>query len=70
MLIVGLIETNGYSLGYFGKWRLDSPHHPYIPTSNNIGKVKWNEWTPPNRRYGFDYWYSYSTYDVHTIPMY
>lgn len=65
-----ILHQNGYSLGYIGKWHLDSPHPPYIPTSNNEGAVKWNEWTPPNRRHGFDYWYSYGTYDVHLRPMY
>lgn len=65
-----VLKQNGYSLGYIGKWHLDSPYPPYISTSNNEGKVKWNEWTPPNRRHGFDYWYSYGTYDVHTRPMY
>jgi arylsulfatase A-like enzyme len=65
-----VLKSNGYSNGYIGKWHLDSPHEPYIPTSNNIGKVAWNEWTPPDRRHGFDYWYAYGTYDVHNRPMY
>ncbi len=33
-------------------------------------KVAWNEWTQPNRRHGFEYWYAYGTYDVHNKPMY
>lgn len=65
-----ILKANNYSNGYIGKWHLDSPHEPYIPTSNNIGKVAWNEWTPPDRRHGFDYWYAYGTYDVHNKPMY
>lgn len=65
-----ILKKNGYSLGYIGKWHMDSPHPPYIPTSNNDGNVKWNDWTPPNRRHGFDYWYAYGTYDVHLRPMY
>ncbi|MBO9619882.1 MAG: sulfatase [Niabella sp.] len=65
-----VLKANGYYNGYIGKWHLDSPHQPYIPTSNNIGKVAWNEWTPPNRRHGFDYWYAYGTYDEHLRPMY
>ncbi len=65
-----ILKTNNYSNGYIGKWHLDSPHEPFIPTSNNIGKVAWNEWTPPNRRHGFDYWYGYGTYDQHDKPMY
>ncbi len=65
-----VLKSNGYSNGYIGKWHLDSPYEPYIPTSNNIGKVAWNEWTAPDRRHGFDYWYGYGTYDVHNKPMY
>lgn len=65
-----ILKSNGYSNGYIGKWHLDSPQQPYIPTSNNIGNVAWNEWTPPAKRHGFDYWYAYGTYDVHNRPMY
>jgi arylsulfatase A-like enzyme len=65
-----ILKTNGYSNGYIGKWHLDSPYAPYVPTSNNIGKVAWNEWTAPDRRHGFDYWYGYGTYDEHNKPMY
>lgn len=65
-----VLKSNGYFNGYIGKWHLDSPHEPYIPTSNNTGKVAWNEWTPPAKRHGFDYWYAYGTYDVHNRPMY
>jgi arylsulfatase A-like enzyme len=65
-----ILKAKGYSNGYIGKWHLDSPHPPYIPTSNNAGKVAWNEWTSPDKRHGFDYWYAYGTYDVHNRPMY
>jgi len=65
-----VLKANGYSNGYIGKWHLDSPHKPYVPTDNNAGAVAWNEWTPPDRRHGFDYWYAYGTYDQHLQPMY
>lgn len=65
-----VLHENGYSLGYIGKWHLDSPHEPFINTSNNKGEVKWNEWTPPSRRHGFSYWHAYGTYDQHMRPMY
>lgn len=65
-----VLKQNGYSNGYIGKWHLDSPYKPYIPTSNNVGEVAWNEWTSPDRRHGFDYWYGYGTYDEHDKPMY
>jgi arylsulfatase A-like enzyme len=65
-----VLSDQGYSLGYIGKWHLDAPHEPYIPCSNNSGDLKWNEWTPPERRHGFDYWYAYGTYDQHLNPIY
>ena len=65
-----VIKEKGYSEGYIGKWHLDSPHEPFIPTSNNSGEVKWNEWCPPDRRHGFTYWHAYGTYDQHLRPMY
>ena len=65
-----VLSDQGYSLGYIGKWHLDAPRKPYIDCANNRGKTKWNEWCPPNRRHGFDFWYSYGTYDHHLKPMY
>jgi uncharacterized sulfatase len=65
-----ILHAQGYSLGYIGKFHLDAPHEPYIPCSNNRGNPKWNEWTPPERRHGFDFWYAYGTYDQHLHPMY
>ena len=64
-----VLKKDGYSNGYIGKWHLDSPHPPYVPTSNNK-KLAWNEWTSFERRHGFDYWYAYGTYDIHDKPMY
>ncbi|MFT4204300.1 MAG: sulfatase [Chitinophagaceae bacterium] len=65
-----VLKDNGYYNGYIGKWHLDAPHQPYVDTYNNRNGVAWNEWTPPARRHGFDYWYSYGTYDKHLHPMY
>ncbi len=65
-----ILKDNGYSLGYIGKWHLDSPKTPYVDCSNNKGRVAWNEWCPPERRHGFDFWYAYGTYDQHLHPMY
>ena len=65
-----VLKANAYSLGYVGKWHLEAPYKPYIDCANNRGNVAWNEWTPPNRRHGFDYWYAYNTYDFHLRPLY
>ncbi|MBL7965936.1 MAG: sulfatase [Prolixibacteraceae bacterium] len=65
-----VLKDHGYSLGYIGKWHLDSPHEPFVNTSNNLGEVKWNEWCPKERRHGFSFWHAYGTYDQHLRPMY
>lgn len=65
-----ILSEKGYSLGYIGKWHLDAPREPYVDTYNNKGKLAWNEWCPPSRRHGFDFWYSYGTFDRHLTPMY
>ena len=65
-----VLKDSGYSLGYIGKWHLDAPYEPYVDCANNRGKMAWNEWCPPERRHGFDFWYSYGTYDWHLKPMY
>lgn len=65
-----ILFAEGYTLGYIGKWHLDSPYQPYVKTSNNRGKIAWNEWCPPERRHGFTYWMAYGTYDRHLRPMY
>lgn len=65
-----VLRDQGYSLGYIGKWHLDSPHAPYVKCKNNQGRTKWNEWCPPQRRHGFDFWYAYGTYDYHMNPLY
>ena len=51
-----VLSDKDYSLGYIGKWHLDSPRPPYVDCKNNRGKDKWNEWCSPDRRHGFDFW--------------
>lgn len=66
-----LLKKQGYSMGYIGKWHMDVPEAPYIPSYNNPMEGRyWNDWTPPEKRHGFDFWYSYGTYDLHMTPMY
>lgn len=66
-----ILKAQDYSTGYIGKWHLDAPHKPYITSYNNPMEGRyWNEWTSPEQRHGFDFWYSYGTYDLHMKPMY
>lgn len=58
-------------MGYIGKWHLDAPEAPFVPGYNNPVEGRyWNDWTPPEKRHGFDFWYSYGTYDLHLNPIY
>lgn len=59
------LKEAGYAMGYIGKWHLDAPHEPLLSANG-----EWNEWCPPERRHGFDYWEAYGTYDRHLRPLY
>ncbi len=65
-----VLKEQGYQTGYIGKWHLDVPEQNYEenPTS---GAKDWDAYTPPGpKRQGFDYWYSYGTFDQHLQPHY
>ncbi len=66
-----VLKEQGYSQAFIGKWHLDAPEKPYIPSRNNPrGGRMWNAYTPEEKRHGFDFWYSYGAYDDHNKPMY
>lgn len=65
-----VLDDHDYSLGYIGKWHLEGPHEPFVKSYNNRPDFAWNEWTPPRRRHGFDFWYAYNTFDMHNRPEY
>lgn len=68
-----VFHKNGYECAYFGKLHTDhptrnNPQHPGEYVDKN--KVVWDAYTPKERRHGFDYWYSYGTFDEHKNPHY
>lgn len=70
-----VLSEAGYSLGYIGKLHTDFPT-PNLPGGKYAtppledGRI-WDAYTPPGpKRHGFDYWYSYGTFDEHFNPHY
>lgn len=71
--ISDVFSQTGYNCAYIGKLHVDfptpnDPQHPgrYVENQQPV----WDAYTPPERRHGFDYWYSYGTFDVHKKPHY
>lgn len=63
----------GYDCAYFGKLHVDhpTPNDPEHPGQYVEKRVPaWDAYTPKERRHGFNYWYSYGTFDVHKNPHY
>ena len=71
--ISDVFSQNGYDCAYFGKLHADypTPNDPQNPGHYVEEKpVPWDAYTPKERRHGFNFWYSYGTYDVHKNPHY
>ena len=71
--ISDVFKKSGYDCAYFGKLHADfpTPNDPQRPGHYVEDRVPaWDAYTPAERRHGFDYWYSYGTYDVHKHPHY
>jgi arylsulfatase A-like enzyme len=71
--ISDVLSRNGYDCGYIGKLHVDcptpnDPQHPgsYVEDKDPV----WDAYTPPERRHGFNFWYSYGTFDEHKSPHY
>lgn len=63
----------GYDCAYIGKLHVDfpTPNNPQQPgTYVSSRRPEWDAYTPPERRHGFNYWYSYGTFDEHKNPHY
>ncbi|MCH5335601.1 MAG: sulfatase [Alistipes sp.] len=68
-----VLADAGYDCAYIGKLHADFPtrNNPQRPgTYVSDEQEVWDAYTPPERRHGFGYWYSYGTYDVHRHPHY
>ena len=71
--ISDVLSANGYSCGYIGKLHAEvpmknDPDNPGHYVSEQI--PEWDAYTPPERRHGFSYWYSYGTFNEHKNPHY
>ncbi|MBB4034192.1 arylsulfatase A-like enzyme [Dysgonomonas hofstadii] len=71
--ISDVFGLNGYQCAYVGKLHAEYPtrNNPqapgtYVESQNPV----WDAYTAPENRHGFDFWYSYGTYDVHKSPHY
>ena len=71
--ISDVFQKAGYDCAYFGKLHLDypTPNDPARP-GQYVEKQRpvWDAYTPPERRHGFNYWYSYGTFDEHKNSHY
>ena len=68
-----VFSQNGYECAYFGKLHTDfpTPNDPNRPGKYVADKMPvWDAYTPKDRRHGFNYWYSYGTFDEHKNPHY
>jgi arylsulfatase A-like enzyme len=71
--ISDVLSAKGYDCAYIGKLHVDYPtkNNPQNPGTYVENKTPvWDAYTPPERRHGFNYWYSYGTFDVHKQPHY
>ncbi len=71
--ISDVYSRSGYDCAYIGKLHTDfpTPDDPENPGHYVENKhPAWDTYTPPERRHGFNYWYSYGTFDVHKQPHY
>lgn len=71
--ISDVFAQNGYDCGYIGKLHVDypTPNNPQNPGSYVDERAPmWDAYTPKERRHGFNFWYSYGTFDEHKNPHY
>ena len=67
--LTDVLADNDYSVGYIGKWHLDTPQG--VPRAPHWRGSVWDSYTPPGpQRHGVDFWYSYGTDSRHLEPHY
>ena len=71
--ISDVLSAAGYQCAYIGKLHAEvpmknDPAHPGHFVSER--RPEWDAYTPPERRHGFSWWYSYGTFDEHHNPHY
>lgn len=69
-----VLNDNGYRTGLIGKLHTEPVKLPQDEIHGEgrrpeDGKV-WDAWSPFNRRFGFEFWYSYGCCDHHLTPHY
>lgn len=68
-----VLKANGYNCAYIGKLHAEcpTPNDPANPGHYvSDRRPEWDAYTPAERRHGYDYWYSYGTFDEHKNPHY
>ncbi len=71
--ISDVFSAKGYDCAYIGKLHVDYPtrNNPQQPgTYVSDRNPEWDAYTPKERRHGFNFWYSYGTFDEHKRPHY
>lgn len=71
--ISDVLSSEGWECAYVGKLHAEVPmrNDPAAPGHYVSDRnPEWDAYTPPERRHGFEWWYSYGTFDEHDNPHY
>lgn len=66
-----VLQDHGYQTGYIGKWHLEAVTDEDAIWGEGFREgAVWDAYSPPDRRHGFSFWYSYGAADNHLRPHY